>query len=414
MLLFGLVARGLTCFVIVPRWERNLNVAPASDAYPLLAKSLLHNAEFGYADRGANPTTVRGPGFPAWLAIGLAVAGDHPSWLGFWGSLPGLLVGALLAAYLSQTAPPLVAVFAGIVAVAHPLAAFNAGRVMGDDFYAACGCGALCAWNAVRSSSARIDGRLLLCGTLIAIQLLTRATGVLTLGCLLADVLFSKPRRWRPFILVAMLAIVPALAWSVRTSRLEGRPVFVHSLAAYNFWFGEAVDRFGVEEGSGESRNKCLELIFEKGGIDPQRKPRFWYGTLTPEETAALEQRLSRAAIAEIVARPLSYAGRVLRGIVRFWIQGETSHRSLQYALSVLPFAALALCGGVLVFVRWREFDRLPRLLALLMASHNIFYAATLPMARMSVQVFPAVAVLAGIAVWWTWRQMTRKSAQLP
>jgi hypothetical protein len=59
--------------------------------------------------------------------------------------------------------------------------------------------------------------------------------------------------------------------------------------------------------------------------------------------------------------------------------------------LLVIPVLALAAAG-----VRRAAAEPLGRALLLTLVVHNLAYAAVLPMARMSVQVYPALACLAG------------------
>ena len=71
-------------------------------------------------------------------------------------------------------------------------------------------------------------------------------------------------------------------------------------------------------------------------------------------------------------------SSRLARGLVRFWIAGDTRSTTLAYAAVVLPFLALQ------------------RAALLATALHAVFYAAVCPMARYSVAVYPACALLAG------------------
>ncbi len=135
-------------------------------------------------------------------------------------------------------------------------------------------------------------------------------------------------------------------------------------------------------------------------GGDPAKARHFWYGTLTPREVASMETRLSRAARENIVEQPLDYACRVGRGLIWFWIRAETKTRTLQYAVAIVPLLLLAFVGA------WRGLGWLDgslRSLAQLSIgvalAHNLLYAASLPVARMCVQVFPLLILLAVLGV---------------
>jgi hypothetical protein len=395
VLLVGLLWRAFLAFGAVPAWEARAGVGSTPDAYPLLAQTLVERGTFGYAGAGASPTTVRGPGFPMWLAASVALGLDDPRWLAFWGGLPGVLAGAWLASWCARTWGFFAGLTAGAVAVLHPLPSLVASRAMGDDFYAALGFGGLALWvAALQSATVRRSALLTLAaGALLGLQILARASGVLTLLVAGAALLGGRRDRGRRAGLAALLAgvaLAPALAWSVRTSRLEGRPVFVHSLAAYNFWIGEGFHRMGAGEPPSGNYPEIVRFALARAGPDFAQEG-FWYASLEPRRAAELERRLGAAARERLLRDPLGYAVRVVQGIPAYWFAAQTRARALQYAWVVVPVLVLAALG-----VRRAAAESLGRLLLLTLVAHNLAYAAVLPAARMSVQVYPALACLAG------------------
>ncbi len=397
MLLAGLSWRLALAFFVVPAWEAQAHVASTPDAYPLLARSLAEDGVLGYAPAGASPTTVRGPGFPLWLTLGFVVGGDGPRWLGFWGGLPGVLAGAWLAAACARRFGAAGGLVAGAVAVLHPLPSLVASRVMGDDFYGALGLAALALWVEALHADAERKSRLLTvaCGLLLAAQMLARASGILTLLAAVGYALWRTPRKVALALLLAAVALLPPLVWSVRTSRLENRLVFVHSLAAYNFWIGEGFDRFGAGDPPAGNYSRIVQSALEEAGPD-FADPRFWYASLSPVRSAQLEIRLARAARQRILGDPLGYLARVARGVPAFWFRGQTTRRTLEYTLAVAPLLLLGVLG-----IRGALADPLGRLLLCVLVAHNLAYAAVLPAARISVGVYPALAYLAGAGAAW-------------
>ena len=396
----GLVLRVVAAFWIVPAWEEAAGVAAAPDGYPGLARSLVDDGVLGYPPPGASPTTARGPGSPAWLAAGIVVGTEGTRWLALWGSLPGLLGGALLAWLLTSRFGTAAGVVGGTVAVAHPLSLFVAARAMGDDFYGALGFFALvCVAVAAERSDARgFFPWMAAAGVLLAAQMLTRATGVLTLLAVVAIVVLRRPVRWRPLAVLVVIALLPPLAWSVRTSRLEHRVVFVQSLAAYNFWVGEGLDRFGAGEATGGHWAEITMFVLDTAGVSEADARTFWYGSLGPRETAEVERVLGRKAVGHVLDDPLGYAARVVRGVGRFWVQAMTRTRTLQYTAAVVPVLVVAVVGIVRLRSTGPMRDPLTILLIVTLVLHNLAYAATLPAARLSVQVYLALAYLAGAA----------------
>jgi hypothetical protein len=398
----GLAWRILFCLVLVPAWEASSRMAPSADAYDVLARSLLERHEFGYAPFGASPTTVRGPAFPVWLAAGMVVLGHGGRLLGLWGGLPGLAVGALIAWLAARSFGLLAGVVAGAVALLHPLPSLNACRILSDDFYAALGCVSLVAWYlALRSGLRTRRGYrwALVAAILLGVHMLSRSTGLLTLFAVLVH---GASLRWRPFRKYALLvtvALLLPLLWSVRASRLEGRPVFVHSLLAYNFWVGEAFEVYGAGPPPAGNWGEILDYARARAGPAAPDPSGFWYGALDPHDLARFDSELGRAAIRHVAQDPLGYLGRVMRGLGRFWFQAQTARRSLQYLAAVLTMLFLACVGGYGVLRPGATDATLGKLFLLTIMLHNVAYAAVFPMARFSVQVYPEVAYLAGAGV---------------
>ncbi len=405
VLIIGVLARCAVCLILVPAWERSANLAPAPDAYPVLAKNLIDSGTIGFAPYGASPTTTRGPGFAAWLAPASKLVGGDPHLLALWGCVPAIAAAGWLAWEVTRRRGERVGMLAGLLAALHPLPAWVAGRCMSDEFYGAIGFGAAAALcrgleSAAQSRRARLGW--LAAGTaLLAAQMLTRSAGILTAAAILLAGLATPARRTgnlrgRAWALCAILslALVPALAWSIRPSKLESRLVFVQSLNGYNFWIGEAFDRFGPESVKGEFSRARTEFVFRTAG-EPVPPADFWWGQLTPEQLSRMEPRLMVAAREHIAAEPLGYARRVARGLWHFWFRAETASRSLQYVLVSLPLVVLAFVGIYRELKRRRDF--LSVALALSAVLHVLAYAAVIPLARYSVGVYPAAVFLAAM-----------------
>lgn len=392
----AVVLRLLVCFVFLPRWEESHGAGRFPDGYPYLAQSILEEKTLGFGPwGGASPTTTKGPGFPLWLALGIAIGGMSPGWLGFWSGVPTLILAWFLGRAI-LTRFGLVAAAIGVLALTcHPVAVVLTSRVLPDEFYGALGMGGCLALVAA-SSTVTPRSKLALAALAAALlggHMLARSTGLLTVfAILLAG--FLIPERRVLALCVAMVALVPPLIWSVRSSRLEGRPVFVNSLAAYNFWVGEAFDRLGSGWTDSQRWRGTLDLLVEQGALTEQEREGFHYANLTPREVAALETKLQQSAARLIEGQPLRYLARCVRGVWRFWIQSQSPRRTLQYALVVVPLLALAAVGAWKV---WRDTaaDHLGILCLAVIALHNIAYAMILPMGRFSVEVYPHVAWLA-------------------
>jgi hypothetical protein len=387
----ALVVRLAFAFVVVPAWEARSGIAPFPDRYPELARNLWSRGILGYEDF---PTTTRGPGFALWLVPAVASGIGDARWIGLWSCVPGVVGAALITLCLWRRGSA-AAMAAGAIAGCHPVAAFTSSRALADEWYGVLvfvaavglldgGFGAsMRAWRAAATAA-------------LALALLTRPTAAIAVVAIgiAALVELGDRRRLRGALL--LLALIPSLAWSVRSSRLEGRPVFVNSLLAYNFWLGEAQARAPVGAGSGSLRSEALRLMADEGGYAPAKAPGFWYGSLAPPETARMETALTAGALDLIGSHPVRYLGRVVRGLGSFWFQADSLATSLLYGAFLVPLIGLAVLG----LVRGaRAREGLVVAAFGIVAAHNVFYASTVPAARSAVQLVPLLAFLAGIAI---------------
>lgn len=387
---------------LVPAWEQRTGTASFPDDYPVLARSLLDEGTLGFSPHGGpHVTTIRGPGFPLFLAAGIFLGGDDGRWLGFWSAVPALVLAVFLTLAVRRRYGVVPAACAFAFLALHPLAAFTSARVMSDEFSAACCFGGLLLWESARRVGSRQGTlRAIAAGSLFALGILTRSVAVLALLGIVVIECRRRPAAPRLLALLAVVALLPPIFWSIRTSRLEGRPVFVHSLAAYNFWVGEGFQRYGHGWARPGTWAKVTDLLEKTGDIPDAGERPFHYSDLDPEQAAKMERSLGRAAVAWVLRNPLSYAWRVLNGLWRFWAQAQSPARTAQYALLILPALLFALPAVLPGRGSPLRNDPLGATCVLTIATHMLAYALLMAMARCSVQVFPHVAWLlaAGVA----------------
>ncbi|RMF75663.1 MAG: hypothetical protein D6738_03350 [Acidobacteria bacterium] len=412
-----LLLRIMVALWLVPAWERTTNVSQFPDLYPQLAAGLLADHTLSFAGVSQTPTIVRGPGFPAYLALGLLIL-SKPTWLRVWSVLPGILLAVGLGQALCRRFGRMVGISAAAIVGGHPLAVVVSARVMSDEFVAFASAAAI----GVLFTARRWEpSRLTLSVLLFNVAILSRATAVLALlATAIAAFRFDKDRtptqRALFTSLLVLFALIGPAFWSIRSSRLAGTPVFVHSLAYYNIWMGIAHDRAGIGRSWQETwraeRAILGRLAPDIMGADGTRG----YATLSPLDTATLERRLAAALARDLKRHPAQHLLRGARGLLRFWWQAQTQGRTRQYFLAQAPLLVLTLVGLCTYFCRRQQHAAHPLLdaFALWLLATNIAYAWTLPMARMSVQVLPATAtfcalaghhLLAGVSSAWRKRQ---------
>ncbi len=395
-----LVWRLVDAIWLIPAWETTVNYAPFPDRYPLMAQSIVEGGPVGFTEQGARPSTLRGPGFPLWLAAGIVIGGDDSRWMGCWTAVLPALAAGLLAALAARRWGLFPGLLAGAITGLHPIATTASARSMSDEFLAA-----LTVFGVVSLASAARATRPRRAVTLGAIAglwfgwaILTRNSGVMMLGIALAAYgrrLGARRAGGAALALCLAVALAPALGWSWRSSRLEGRPVFVHSLLWFNWWIGEGVDRGGAGAVRVEDWQRGIRLVLEKSGMTHPDPTRYLYYQLTPAQSAAMERALARAAWEHIAADPMRYAARVARSLWGYWVIGGSPARTLQYMVVVVPLLLLAAAGAV-AGGRSRD-GRSPDwwLCVTAIVLNWVAVACVFPMARLSLHVYPEVAWLA-------------------
>jgi hypothetical protein len=245
--------------------------------------------------------------------------------------------------------------------------------------------------SAIETGSGRdVVSRAALAAAALSVAALARTTAVLVIAGILGSALFVRPRRVLAFGVLLLVSVGVLGAWTWRTSSLVGRPAFVESLAGYNFWLGEAAERYGFAADFGQARERAHELMAVEAGTPETRSPSFLYVTLPPRQAREFDEKLVRAGIRSIAARPGAYAKRVAAGVLWFWVRAETATRTFQYTLVAIPLVALGLFG----LARGGSGP-----LAAILLAHVVVYAAICPMARYSVQVYPLLCYLAGAGI---------------
>ena len=328
------------------------------------------------------------------------IGGDDSRGLGFWTALLPALAAALVAGIAARRFGRLPGIVAGAITGLHPIATMASARTMSDEFFAALAvlgvlslAAALHAERPGRVWALGVSG-----GAWFGWAILTRSSGVLMLG---AAVAAFGPRLWSrragraALALCLAVALTPALAWSWRSSRLEGRPVFVHSLMYFNWWMGEGVDRGRAGAIRVDDWQRGIALVLEKGGMSHPNPTRYLYYELTPSASAALEQALARAAFDQVAAEPLRYASRVARSLWGYWVIGSSLTRTRQYTLMVLPMLVLAAAGAVAGGRGKTGRDAAWWFCVVAVALNMVAVACFFPMARLSTHVYPEVAWLA-------------------
>ena len=282
-------------FFLRAGWLFYSRPAPVSDfrQYKMLAENLWDKHYFGYEE----PTALRMPGFPLFLAGGMVVSRSDV-WLGFM----NVLVSVILCAEVFFLARKMVgspaAVWGCLLCVLNPAFVFYSPVLASEPLYSGLIIGALLsAWPDRRRRIWRAG----LSGLLLGMAVLVRGSGLfytpVALGLTLMQGQANGKFRWGRSLgrgALMMGAILCCLApWYMRNVRVIGKGAGLSTMAGRNFYYAHNARRYGYFP--------LPEEIF--GGL----------------EEAAIQAKAYRLGWEYLKANPVTMLKTVFRGTVMLY-----------------------------------------------------------------------------------------------
>lgn len=362
--------------------------------YLALASSVAAGRGFVYPESfqiGTGQRFGRAPGYPLFLAaigaddpgatetptqvkVAQAVAGAAGVWLiGLLGCRLGGNRGGVVAAWIAAVYPPLVILPAYVLSEAvYSTVALASALVLHE---------AVAASAPRRGSPARFA----IAGALCGVAALIRPAMLLFLP--LAVLWLGFTRRYVPALVLAGSALLVILPWTVRNLRVHERFVLIASEGGVTFWTGNHPLAKGEGDLAANLPIKRAELEFRRA-----------HAGLSPE---ALETLYYRDALSHIRARPLWWAGLILRKAVYLVVPIGPSyalHSTAYRAASTVPYLLLlpfAAAGA------WHLAGRQPppTVLALLAGSAVLTCLIFFPQERFRIPVIDPALILCASAL---------------
>jgi hypothetical protein len=372
------LAAALFCFAVFPRLgEATSGLDP--DGYGHLGRVLYETGQFTSIEKA--------PLYPAFVAVVSAIAGGYR--LGaiqlaqcFLSALGVAVVYAIFRRTLPNAR---LALLAGWGCAVFPLTLWYIPRLWTETFLTV-GI-ALYTLALVRLVQHPGAGPAMLCGLAAGAVALSKGIALVFVPLTVLVLLLALRRAGRKPALIFLAAVlVLLLPWTWRNWRVAGVLLPVHAEGGYNVYLGNGFARHWLQA--------PLSYVRLKDLTEADMAADFPGGL--PQETLSLDQALSKAAWAEIGARPLALARKLLVGMLTFWYLAADTPKSLLTGALQLPLALLAGMGALGLVQRRSRWTWL-----LLVPLVGIWGVSALVFAfgRLSATVMPYVIALACSAI---------------
>ena len=363
-------------------------------AYHNIAVNLVEGR--GYSENGREPTRVRTPTYPAFLAVVYTVTGPSPQAAVVVQSLLGALTVYLVFLLTRRVFDHRAGLLAALIAAFYPALIYYDTRILREGLaallLAAAVLLAVDTWPK-RSTSQR----LLAVGGLIAAMSMCRPEMILLtvpVGYLLVRPIRQVRRIWRPALFVALPVLLVWVPWTARNWVVFGSPSPITAGLGTTLWFGQRWADIG-----GEDRLAADHARLHKRTVD------ILESNISGGNEANVERTFLRMVLDDVSRRPGWFAAMVFKKMYLFWKDANGVKRTLPAIHPLLAhihnayyYALLALAVlGVAVGARRREWV-LPILGVIL--SYMVVYALGNLRNRYRVPVLPLVFVLSAGGFW--------------
>lgn len=381
----GLLASSLFSFVIFPAASGSQHIVLDPDAYGNLGYGILKYHEFSYyPDR--EPTVERGPLYPAFIALLLAISND---WWPYAVQLGQCVLLAIMCAMVFWTSrhlwnKPTAVLTAGLCAV-HPLAIWYTSRIWIETIsmflFTAMIAGTL--YFALRPSLPRA----LVLGCILGASSLCKSTLLpyVALAPLLLWLLKANKAKLGLSAMVVIIAVVVIAPWTVRNWKLTGRFIPVHARMGWNIEMGdELVEHIGMAP---FSLAKIWDASRERAATELRKLPE---GLKKHEKELRLDSVLLKVSMQRYRSHPWFFVKKVLVNAWLFWTLGESPRKSAVIATLLLSLLALTTISTVSI-LRRKQMKAIMGVHILLMLVYYIMHLPVQAIARYSVVLVPAM-----------------------
>jgi 4-amino-4-deoxy-L-arabinose transferase-like glycosyltransferase len=390
----GLLASLLFCRLIYPRLgEASSGIDP--DGYGAAGQALYTTGRFQVIDKA--------PLYPAFIALVAHASGGHRLWTIQLAQclLWAITVVILFALFRRTLGEDERAPFAaGLACALYPMSLWYTPRLWTETFLTF-GI-ALYSLALVALLQRPSVLRAILCGFAAGFIALSKGLALVFFPLtLLALAACFRRSAWRWAALFSLAALACLIPWSWRNWRVAGALIPIHIDGGYNFYLGNGFARHWPEAPFSYAGLKALALQ------DLQHSHPELAATLV--DPVQRDQKLLRAALAELVETPALLPRKLLVQSLTFWYLAADFPKSLLTGLLQLPVAVLAVIGA------GRGWRLRSWALCLLIPVLGVLGVSVLVLAfaRLSATILPYCLGLAVYGLWpWLGRRLTRMTPE--
>ena len=391
--LFSIAICLLFTFVLFPPLQEKFEIDIGPDEYDELAWNMVQGN--GFSVQAGEPSVIRGPGYPAFLAAIFALSGGKN--LTAVQIVQSLLCGLIvfLSYFLARRiAGKKAAILASLLMAFHPLIIWYAPRILLEIPLVAVSIGLFLLIDVLieKPTVARAAAS----GAMIAMVALFKSMMLIFVGVIFILLLIKRIGLARSFgwtALVAAVAAVLIAPWTARNHAVSGRFVPIHTSLALPLACGElyAEKAFSSPLDTTSSIKEVyeeLDLIAREHGLGELR-----YHRLTAEQEVDMDRAVTEHFKDKILANPLRFAWLSLIRAVQFWFLSTNSIFSL----------FMLLVNGSAILLALRGLGAIPgnkRAMALaLILAYVAFHAAIIGQVRFTAPLQPLLIALASAGI---------------
>ena len=384
--LIALIVAAIYSFVIFPGIAGPQHVVLDPDGHGKLAYGILKNHSFSYYP-DPQPTVERGPAYPAFIALVLAVTND---WWPYSVQAAQCILFALMCLMVYWVSGVLwnrqVGAVVSLICAIHPLLIWYTSRIWVETASTFLFTSMIAAslYFSLRPTLARAA----LVGCVLAASALCKATFLVYLPLVPALLLIIKGRKDIHLIAASLLVAIALISpWTYRNWRLTGHFIPIHVRTGFNIRVGDR--------------------LVEAYASSPFSLGKLWENTASITDTRNKLYRLPRwqreMRLDEILAResretyrrhPWFLPRKILLDAWMFWTLGETNSKSLVISVLLVPLAILFARSAIMI-VRTGKFRSIQ---GMHVAMVLVYYALHLPIqaiARYSIVLVPTMLMYA-------------------
>jgi len=339
------------------------------------------------------------PAFPVFMGSMYRIFGaSYNSYVFFQSILLGILAILVYLISLESFKSRKIALVTGLITIIFPTILWYVPRYWIELLFASFAI--IMLWSASKAIEKPTARNLIVFGVVTGLTALCKAVVLLFPLFLAFFVLFLRIIKAKPFeklatgriiglfLIPTTIMILVLSPWTIRNRIVTGKWLLVSSNSSVEFLRGNAM----AENNSFLPQNTILEIWGEV--VTREHEILREHGNEDPSDIEK-DEIFNPIMKDFILHRPFDFALKIVKQIPAFWINGETTFKSLVFLAISLPTIVLFIIG----FAATHRELFFANAAIILLVYFNLIYAAVLAFARYSMPMYPPMLILAVYAV---------------